>query len=302
MKRIIFSVLLFSLLIISPVYAKGEKITIFHAGSLSVPFKLWTKAYNKLYPNVTFYLEPSGSLRAIRKITELGKPADILASADSKMIRKMMFPNFATWYVEFATNQMVIAYRSDSPYADKITSHNWYKILTKKDVVYGHSDPNLDPCGYRTLIVWKLAEIYYDKPGIYKELVKHCPPKNIRPKAVDLIALLESKNMDYIFEYKSVAIQHHLKYLILPKEIDLSDPKFEDFYKKSCVEVIGNKPGTKITIYGEPITYGLTIPKCAKNKNGAEKFLNFILSSEGRKILKKTGQNPIDPPIFVGER
>jgi len=212
-----------------------------------------------------------------------------------------MFPKYARWYVKFATNQMVIIYGKHSPYKDKINKDNWYKILLKRDVLYGHSDPNLDPCGYRTLLVWKLAEIYYKKPSLFDTLMKNCPPKNIRPKETDLLALLESKNLDYVFIYKSIAIQHHLKYVELPKEIDLSNPKFESFYKKVWVEVTGNRPGEKIKIYGKPITYGLTIPTVSKNKEGAKKFLDFILSEKGREILKGAGQNPIDPPLFVGD-
>ncbi len=300
MKKILLPLILF-LFVFTGVLYGAEKITIFHAGSLSVPFKLWTEAYRKDHPNTVFYLESSGSLAAIRKITELGKPADILGSADSKAIKKMMFPKYATWYVEFATNQMVIVYGDHSPYKDEINKDNWYEILTRKGVSYGHSDPNLDPCGYRTLLVWKLAEIYYKKPGLFDTLMKNCPPKHIRPKETDLLALLESGNLDYIFIYKSIAIQHRLKYVELPKEIDLSNPKLESFYKNVWVEVVGNKPGTRMKIYGKSITYGLTIPTVSKNKKRAKEFLDFILSERGRDILKEAGQNPIDPPIFVGK-
>jgi len=38
------------------------------------------------------------------------------------------------------------------------------------------------------------------------------------------VALLEANAIDYMFQYKSVAIQHGLKYIELPKEINLSDP------------------------------------------------------------------------------
>jgi molybdate/tungstate transport system substrate-binding protein len=41
----------------------------------------------------------------------------------------------------------------------------------------------------------------------------------IRPKEVDLVALIESNAIDYMFQYKSVAIQHGLKYIELPKMI-----------------------------------------------------------------------------------
>ena len=52
----------------------------------------------------------------------------------------------------------------------------------------------------------------------------------IRPKEVDLVALIESNAIDYMFQYKSVAIQHGLKYIELPREINLSDPSLNDLY------------------------------------------------------------------------
>ena len=282
-------------------FGNTKTITIFHAGSLSVPFKYLTQEYQKTHKDIRFALESSGSVAAIRKITELGKSADILGSADASLIGKMMFPDYAKWYIEFATNQIVIVYREDSPYSDEINKDNWFQILLKKGVEYGHSDPNMDPCGYRTLLVWKLSELYYKRPGLYEALNRGCPLRNIRPKEVDLLALLESKNLDYVFEYKSIAIQHHLKYIALPDEVNLGSTKFRDFYKKVGVEITGRKPGTTLKISGAPIVYGLTIPNMAKNKDDAKKFIDFILSKEGQKIIKGLGQDPVVPPNIIGE-
>lgn len=302
-KGVIFYISIFFVLIFAfKTYANPlpKTITIFHAGSLSIPFKILTQEYMKIHKNIRSALESSGSVSAIRKITELKKSADILGSADASLIERMMFPDYAKWYVEFATNEMVIAYRDNAPYSNIINKDNWFQILLKEDVEYGHSDPNMDPCGYRTLLLWKLSEIYYKKPGLYNKLVKNCPPKNIRPKEVDLIALLETKNLDYAFEYRSVAIQHHLKYVELPDKINLGNVKFKDFYKMVDIEIIGKSPGTKLKITGKPIVYGMTIPILAKNKKEAKDFIKFILSEEGRKLIRKSGQKPINPPIFIG--
>ncbi|GAI80720.1 unnamed protein product, partial [marine sediment metagenome] len=75
------------------------------------------------------------------------------------------------------------------------------------------SDPNQDPCGYRTLMVWQLAEDYYNAPGLYDKL-HGAAGELIRPKEVDLIALLESGDLDYAFEYSSVYI-HSVKFVRL---------------------------------------------------------------------------------------
>jgi len=55
------------------------------------------------------------------------------------------------------------------------------------------------------------------------------PAKNIRPKSVELVALLQSGELDYIYEYRSVAEQNKLNFLVFPPDIDLSDPAKADF-------------------------------------------------------------------------
>ena len=110
--------------------------------------------------------------------------------------------------------------------SDQINSDNWYEILLNKNVAFGRSDPNADPCGYRSVLTMKLAEKYYKKVGLAAEMLKK-DHKYIRPKEVDLIALLEAGEMDYFFIYRSVAEQHKMKYVILPDEINLKTPAFQ---------------------------------------------------------------------------
>ena len=272
-------------------------IIIFHAGSLTVPLKALTEAFQAKHPGVTFQTEASGSRTAARKISELGREADIIMSADYTVINELLIPEFADWNISFARNTMVIAYTDKSKYADEINADNWYEILLRDGVVYGHSDPDADPCGYRTLMVWRLAEKYYNVPGLYQKLDEYCPLENVRPKSVELIALLESGDMDYAFEYRSVAVQHGLKFVELPEEINLCCTEHADFYKQARVEVSGKEPGTTITKVGKPIIYGVTIPKNAPHPELALGFVKFLLGPEGQAIMEKMGQPPIMPPI-----
>ena len=78
------------------------------------------------------------------------------------------------------------------------------QILLKKDVEWGHSDPNLDPCGYRSLMVLQLAEKFYNKPGLNEKLIANRPQKNVRPKSVELVNLLKTGH-NYAWEYLSVS-------------------------------------------------------------------------------------------------
>jgi molybdate/tungstate transport system substrate-binding protein len=279
----------------------GGKIIIFNAGSLSIPLKEVSEAFTKKYPDVEVLREAAGSRICARKITDLKKPCDIMASADDFVIDTLLIPKYASWDIHFVTNEMAIMYRPDSKYAKEINSGNWYKILLKKGVQYAHSDPNADPCGYRSLFTWQLAEKYYKAPGLYKELVANCPPANIRPKETDLIALLEAGQIDYLFIYKSVCEQHHMPYVSLPDKINLGSPAEGDFYKQASLKISGKTPGSFMEVRGAPMVYGLTIPKNAPNREWAVKFTAFLLGPEGRAIMEKNGQKAIYPALVSGD-
>ncbi|MEA3309905.1 MAG: tungstate ABC transporter substrate-binding protein WtpA [Chloroflexota bacterium] len=272
-------------------------LTIFHAGSLTVPMKELTEAFQAEHPDVIFETEASGSNAAARKISELGREADVMMSADYTVIDKLLIPDFADWNVRFARNTMVIAYTEQSQHASEINSDNWYEILTRDGVIYGHSDPDADPCGYRTLLVWQLAEAHYGVPGLNAQLEEHCPPENVRPKSVTLIALLESGDMDYAWEYRSVAVQHGMKFVELPDEINLSQVAQADFYSQATVEIAGKEPGETMTMTGKPIVYGVTIPNDAPSPKLATEFVKFLLGPEGQAIMEAQGQPPIVPPV-----
>ncbi len=272
-------------------------VTIFHAGSLTVPLEQLTRAFRASHPGVTFETEAAGSLVSARKVSELGRQADLVIVADYTVIDNLLLPAFADWNIRFAGNEMVIAYTGRSRYADEINAQNWYEIITRNDVIYGHSDPNTDPCGYRTLLVWQLAEEHYRLPGLYSRLRERCPLENIRPKETDLVPLLRSGDMDYAFEYRSVAVQHGLRFVELPDEINLSRAEYADFYRRASVELKGAGGDSSITQVGAPIVYGVTIPENAPRPDLAVEFLKFLLGPEGQEIMKATGHPPLVPAV-----
>ncbi len=292
----------FFILPVAAIAQPAGKLVIFHAGSLTVPMASIERAFEARYPKVDVLREAAGSQKCARKISELKKSCDIMASADYKVIDKLLVPEFATWNIRFASNRMVLCYTDTSAYAGQISPTNWYEIIDRPDVIWGHADSNVDPCGYRSLMVLQLAENYYRKPGLAKRLLKNRPLANIRPKSVELISLLQTGNMDYVWEYRSVAIQHGLRYIELPASINLGDYRHDNDYRQAVVTVTGKKPGTTMDIKGKSITYGVTLIKDAPNREAAEAFMAFLLSSDGGlQILKTAGQPPLDPPRVTSQ-
>lgn len=304
------------LMVIMTVGMAKEKVVVFHAGSLSVPFAQMEKAFEAKYPQYDVVREPAGSRACARKITDVGKPADVMASAAYKVIDNLLIPDFAKFNAQFVTNEMAIAYTPKSKFADEITAKNWPEIFLRDGVKIGHSNPNLDPCGYRSILVTQLAENYYKVPGFYDKLLGYGQSYTngeekrtkiiVRPKETDLLGLLEAGAYDYLYIYKSVAQQHGLKYLTLPPEVSLKDKRFSDFYRKASIQITGKKPGTLITKRGSAMVYGITVVQndkkgWPKNRDGAVKFVRFVLSPEGQAIMRKNGQGVINPPVITGD-
>lgn len=290
------------ILLILPVFIscgdkKKEEILVLHAGSLSIPFRDMAAAFMKKNPAVNVLVEAHGSRTCARQITDLKRRADVLASADSAVIRNLLMPENADFCIDFTTNEMVLMYAEKSRFAGEINSGNWFEILLRPEVEYGHSDPNADPCGYRAVLTMQLAEKHYRAAGLYRKLKEKMPEKNIRPKEVDLVALLEAGELDYIFIYRSVAQQHKKPFVILPDEVNLKSAALTGFYRQASLKITGKKPGQWLEKRGAPMVYGITLPKNAKNPGLGAQFIAFVLSEEGQSIMKKNGQPEIIPPI-----
>lgn len=297
-------------------------LTIYHAGSLSALMNSTAKKFEQEHPNVDVRLEPYGSAEAIKQVTELNKSGDIVASADYGLIDKRMFPNYATWNLQFARNELVIAYTDKSKYNAEINGSNWYQIFRKEGVTYGFSDPNTDPCGYRAVMMMQLANSYYNDSNIFQDLIVNntditskqngtgwiinCPT-NInpsskvisRPKEVDLMSSLESGSLDYLIIYKNAAEQQKssgVKYVTLPDELNLKDTQYESTYKK--ISLVQNSGTNKTkTVKLSPIVYGITVVKNSAHYDLAVEFVKLLISSEGTKLINESYQEPITPAI-----
>ena len=277
--------------------AKSELI-IFHAGSLSIPVQQLAELFEATHPGVRVKAEAAGSRLCARKITELHKPCDVMMSADTRVVESLLMPDHARFNIQFATNEMAIAYRDESKFADEIGADNWPEVLLRDGVVFGRSEPDSDPCGYRTVLVFQLAERAFEQTGLSDRLM--AAPAAIRPKETDLLALLEAGEIDYLFIYRSVAAQHGLRMVRLPDEVNLRSAELADVYATATVQLTGREPGEQITRQGEPMVYSVTIPRDAPNPAAAQAWVELLLSEAGRDVMERNGQPCLTPSTADG--
>jgi molybdate/tungstate transport system substrate-binding protein len=277
----------------------ADTIVLFIAASLTRPLQPALDAYAK-QTNTVIQRESGATLEHIRKVTELHRTPDLLLLADADVFPRFLVPKYASWYAEFARNRMVVAYTNRSKHAADITADNWMKILSRDDVEVGRTDPNLAPVGYRTLLMFDLAEKHYKTPGLASSLLDHAPARNIRPNAAELAALLAAGELDFIYDYQSVAESHGFRFIQLPPSIDLGDPGHAALYRTVSVDVRGTSPGTKATFTGQPILYGATIPAGAPHAKAARELYRYLTSPAVIARLRAAHVDMLDRPIVVG--
>lgn len=273
-------------------------LVAFNAGSLARPMRAALDSF-AAREDVRVQQESAGSLETARKLTELGSVPDIIALADEELFPQLLMPDHVSWYVRFAHNRMVLAHTPSARGAADITGDNWWQVLLRDGVETGRSDPQLDPNGYRTLLVLQLAERHYAQPGLAERLLRAMPARNVRPKEADLVGLLQAGEFDYIWSYESMARNLGLNFVRLPDAIDLSSPADSALYATARVKVRG-KGVDSIEFRGRPIVYALSVPTAAPHRAIAERFVRYLLSADGRRVLRGQGLDALEVPGVAG--
>lgn len=312
--------------------AQKTPVVVFAAGSLITPFNALEKEFEAANPDLDLQMEYHGSIQVIRHVTDIHEKIDVVATADADLIPMLMYSAndeesgqpYAGWYIRFATNKLGIAYSERSQFADEINAQNWTEILSRPGVRVGIADPRFDAAGYRAMMVYKLAEKAYAQPDLFYERFRNqftSPlkviteagtaviriPEIVQPKpgasivirgaSIELIALLESGDLDYAFEYESVIRQHKLNLLALPDELNLGAADREQEYGRVAVRLDFQRfARVKPEFKGARIAYGITIPANAPNPSGAERFIAYLLGPEGRRLMDSYAHPLFDSP------
>jgi len=226
----------------------GQTVSLMAAGSLNNAFENGLR--NELAEDIALEIETHGSAAVARLIAERQRDPDIISLADVALFDGPLYPD---WYVEFATNSIVIAYNPDSDGGRRLAAADrWYEPVLDGTVRLGRTDPDADPLGYRALFMFELAARYYNgAPNLRTRI----PRRDQMYPETALISQFETGAIDAAVAYRNMAIERNYAYIALPPQIDLSDPAYEsDWYATVAYALPSGK-----TVAGSVISYGSTI-------------------------------------------
>ena len=227
-----------------------------------------------------------------------GETPDVLLLADRAVFPALLAPAHVERWTVFARNRIVVAWSPRSRHAAEFAgSARWWEILERPGVEVGRADPATDPSGYRTLLVFQLAERHYRVPGLARRLLAAAPERNVRPREADQIPLVEAGELDYVWTYENLARNAGLPYQVLPGAVDLGTLAESTGYAAARLRVPGRTRRDSITITGAPIAYALAVPRAAPHPDGARRLADFLLGPDGRRILRMTALDAIERPV-----
>jgi molybdate/tungstate transport system substrate-binding protein len=274
-----------------------NKVFVMYAGSL---VKIFEDVIGPAFQSESGYPyvgEGKGSVQVSNLIKDGFRTPDVFVSAGTVPMMRLMntTPPIVDWLLKFGSAEIVIAYSPSSPHFGDLEQARmgeipWYDVVSQYGFKFGRTDPELDPKGYYGIITAELANSYYNDSSIKNRIIgEDRNPKQIFPEET-LKTVLETGSLDAVIAYKHEAISRGLPYITLPKEINLGDPTYSDFYKRANYTLQADQK----TIYGELVDFSITMPKTVKNTDGAISFVNFVISKNGSQLLKSQGLNPIN--------
>lgn len=261
--RVSALLLAFALIGASPPSAAPAVVNVLYAASLVTPME-GPVADALRADGIEFAGEPGGSKKLANLIASGVRSPDAFISADPSIITALG-DNVAS-STTFARTSLGIAWSAKSRYRDVLESVAAGRVpllqaLATQGLRIGRTDPLLDPKGVFTVNALK------DIAGIEVErqlLGDDENPNQIFPEE-DLLARVETGEIDVGFFYHTEAVARNYRYVALPPS-----------------------PASNVS-------YALAIMKNAPHPDAARSFATFLLRGKGRDILERDGLEYVIP-------
>ncbi|MGH7904131.1 MAG: extracellular solute-binding protein, partial [Candidatus Dormibacteraceae bacterium] len=236
--------------------------------------------------------EPKGSLAIANLIKGGIRRPDVFISADVAADRALAGPangNHVSWWIDFATTELVIGWSPKSRFASDFRSarlgrRSWESVLEQPGLRLGRTDPELDPKGYRTLWLFQLDERRSGRAGEARRILGPARnPAQIFPEE-ELVARLQAGELDAGVFYLVEAVAAGLPYLRLPAAVNQGDPTMAAAYGSVAFTTANG-----VTVRGSPILFTVTIPASAPDRPGALSWVRYLLGRQAAGSLAGGG-------------
>jgi molybdate/tungstate transport system substrate-binding protein len=275
--------------------ASNGNVTIYHAGSLVGLMDDTLAPAFTAATGIATSLLAKGSVKLANLIVN-GSQADVFISADASVNTELLMGdangNLISWYVTFGETSVGLGYYPESPYADVFAavengSMLWYEaLLQNPDMKLGRTDPDADPKGYRTVMMFELAEEYYNATGLVSGILGNATNRDQIFSEENLETYLTSGDLDVGFFYAVEAGSlSGVTFITLPEEINMGNPALDDEY--ATVSYTNSETGTVYN--GSASIYTVAILNNATHMSEAEEFVAYLLSSDGQTLLSAQG-------------
>jgi len=254
----------------------------------------------------------AGSLALAQQIAQ-GNPVSVFISVSKTAVQNTTLKNQSSgWAVSFATDQMGIGYsnatKQNSAAVAVLNSYNtaistnssnawfdFYSNLTSGQVKVGISNPNSDPAGYRAWIVLEAAgKIYANNTNYFVNRMISNGGNVTGASAADLVAPLQTGNIQFLFVYKSYITSLKLNLIQLPSGVNLGTPSYGTFYSQFNYTITsGVQKGGAIVLW-------ITVPKDSTNFNDSVQFVVFVIQNY-KTVLNGYGLVYISPPKLYND-
>ncbi len=254
----------------TPSFAQDNTVNVLYAGSL---VNLMERSVGPAFEKATglqFRGYAAGSNKIANEIKGKLRRGDVFISASPKVNSSLMGADngdHVSWFVSFAESPLMIGYNPKSKFAADFKQKRWDQVLQEPGIRIGRTDPKLDPKGAFTVeMMTKAAELYHQPDLVEKTLGAPDNPDQVLPEET-LVGRLQSGQLDAGFFYST-------------ETSDLKIPALQ--------------PAPELKAKA---SYTLTILNDAQNGAGATRFVDFLLSAEGRALLKQHGVDVIKPIV-----
>ena len=245
----------------SPARAAGSgPVDVLYAGSL---LDLMQNQIAPAFHRATGYNVvgiANGSTALAAEIKGGTEVADVFVSASPKVNHELEGAANGNWissYRVIGRSPLVLGYHPSSTFAAALRTTPWYDVVGRHGFLLGRTDPSSDPKGVLAVTALREAARHYDRPALAALATSR---SNVFTET-SLVGELDAGQLDAGFFYAVEASAAHLK----------------------TVALVGTH------LAG---TYTAAVVNRAPHRAAARAFVAFLLSAQGRAILRSHGITP----------